>query len=96
MWGNFYYDKVEFKKHKQGDWLVATGEMTNRSGKNYNAVVFRIILFIGNIPIGNAVITIRSFRNGQTRRFEKQIGELEYSKVVREISRYEIYPESSY
>jgi len=96
MWANFYYDKIEFKKHEQGDWLVATGEITNRAGKNYNAVVFRLIIFIGDISVGNTVITIHGFHSGQKRRFEKQVGELEYSKVIKKISRYEIYPESGY
>jgi len=96
MWRGFRYDNISFKKDTEGDRLVVSGEITNISGKNYNAVVFRLILFIKGAPIGNIIITIHGFRSGQTKRFEKRTGDLEYSKVAKEISRYEIYPESGY
>lgn len=73
-----------------------TGEVTNNSGKNYNAVVFRIVLFIKSIPICNSTFVINGFLNGQTRKFEQQAGELEYKKVAKEISKYEIFAESAY
>lgn len=41
----FLYDNICLKKDFTGKWLVATGEITNISGKNFNAVVFRIALF---------------------------------------------------
>lgn len=96
MWRGFRYDNAGFKKDTEGDRLVVSGEITNTSGKKYNAVVFRLILFIKDIPISNTVITIHGFRSGQTKRFEKRAGDLEYSRVAKEISRYEIYPESGY
>lgn len=96
MFKNFDYRNVGFKKDDQEDWLVATGEITNKSGRNYNAIVFRLILFIKSIPIGNAMITINGFHNGQTKRFEKRVGELEYRRVNEQITHYEIYPEGAY
>lgn len=91
----FSYDNVHFKKHEQENWLMVTGEITNDSGKNYNAVVFRMVLFIKSIPIGNISINVKGFHAGQTKTFEVQMGELEYS-LIPQISRYEIYPESAY
>jgi len=96
MVGIFHYNNIAFKKHAQESWLMVSGEVTNRSGKAFNSVVFRLTLFIKTIPVGNVVITINGFLNGQTRRFEKQIGELEYHKVINDITKYDIYPESAY
>lgn len=92
---NFSYKNIEFKKHATEKWFIITGEIINNSGRNFNAVVFRIILFIKNIPVGNTVITINGFYAGQTRTFETQIGELDY-RIIPEITRCEIYAESTY
>jgi len=96
MLRSFYPRNITFKRHGQEDWLMVKGEITNSSGKNYNAVVFRIVVFIKSTPIGSAAVTINGFYNGQTRTFEKQIEELGYSKVANEITRCEIYAESAY
>lgn len=92
----FAYRNIQFKKHATENWLMVTGELDNTSGKNYHAVVFRIILFIKNIPVGNSVVTINGFYAGQARTFEAQIGELQYQQVKLETLRCEIYPESAY
>lgn len=96
MVGIFDFKNIEFKKHEQEDSLVVTGEIANRSGKSYNAVAFRIIVFLKNIPIGNATFTINAFSMGQTKKFTKQIGGLAYSAVIKDINRCEIYAESAY
>jgi hypothetical protein len=96
MMKNFRYQNITYKKEHQGDGLMISGEISNASGRSYNSVVFRIVLFIKSIPIGNAVITINGFINGQTRTFEKRVGDLAYNKVIQEITNYDIYPESGY
>jgi proteasome assembly chaperone (PAC2) family protein len=92
----FRYQNITYKREHQGEGLVVSGEITNASGRSYHSVVFRIVLFIKSIPIGNAVITINGFINGQTRTFEKRVGDLAYNKVIQEITNYDIYPESGY
>ncbi len=92
---NFSYNNFKFKKHEAENWLIITGEITNNSGKNYNAVVFRLVVFIKAIPIANAAIIINGFYAGQTRTFESRVAELEY-KIIPEITRYDIYAESAY
>lgn len=92
----FPYRNIQFKKHPEEKWLMVTGELTNASDKNYHAIVFRIILFIKNIPVGNTTVTINGFYAGQTRTFEAQMGELEYQRLIRETIRCEIYPETAY
>jgi len=96
MFRSFDYRNITFKQDPQGEGLVISGDITNKSGKNYHSVVFRVILFIKSTPIGNTTITINGFANNQTKRFEKQMGELQYKKVAPEITYHEIYPESAY
>ena len=92
---HFSYNNIKFKKHKEENWLMMTGEITNDSDKNYSAVVFRVILFIHSFPAGNVNLTIRAFKAWQTKTFEVQAGDLEY-KIIPDISKYEIYTESAY
>ena len=72
------------------------GDIENRSGKNYNAVAIRIILFIKNITIVNSVVVVNGLLNGATKSFDKYIEDLEYDKVGKDINRNEIYVESAY
>lgn len=74
---------------------MVTGEITNNTSKNYNAVVFRLVVFIKTIPIANVAIIINGFYANQTKTFEAKVGELEY-KIIPEITRYDIYAESAY
>jgi hypothetical protein len=96
MLRNFNYANIEFKKQHDGDGLVICGQITNKSGRNYHSVVFRVTVFTKSIPVGSAVVTINGFMNGQTRLFERQVGELNYSKVISRITNHEIYAESAY
>jgi len=96
MFKNFDYRNVVFKKDSESDGLVMSGDIINKSGRNYHAVVFKIVIFIKSTPIGSASIAINGFTNNQTKKFEKKIAELSYSKVFADITHYEIYPESAY
>jgi hypothetical protein len=92
---HFEYNNIEFKKHEEG-WLVVKGEVTNSSGKNYHAVVFKIIMYMRNIPIGNTGLTIKGFYSGQTKIFEKQVEELKYDAVMHHKPTCQIFVESGY
>ncbi|RJP27297.1 MAG: hypothetical protein C4533_07455 [Candidatus Omnitrophota bacterium] len=91
----FTYTNIHFKKHEQENWLLITGEITNDSGKNFSSVVFRIVVFIGNVPVGTAMLKIKNFPVGKTKTFEARLGELSF-QIVPQISRYDIYAESAY
>lgn len=93
---NFIYRNIAFKKYEQSEYLVMRGEITNKTGKDYNSVVFRIILFIKNRPHGYGIATINGFNSGQTRSFETLISELNYAEVIKDITGFEIFPESAY
>ena len=92
----FTYKNINFKKHGASESLVVTGDIVNRSGRNYNAVVFRMVLFVKNTPVGSEVVTINGFLNGQTRSFEKEVGDLDYSRIASSITQCDIYAESAY
>ena len=96
MVGRFYFNNIGIRKHQQGDWVIAEGEISNASGKDFHAVAFRIVLFLKSIPVGNETVIINGFRSGSTRTFEKQIGELCYSAINKDVTSCEIYAESAY
>lgn len=95
----FLYNNVNFKQDVQESALVVTGDITNDSGKDFNAVLFRMTLFIKTRCIGNLTITMNGFRNGQTKTFRESVGALELRtgvKMAPGLLRYEIFPESAY
>ena len=91
---NFY--NVNIAKSENSDQVVVKGEIENRSGRNYNAVAIRIILFVKNIPIANTVVVVNGLMSGRTKSFEKYVEELEFNKIGKDINRHEIYAESAY
>ena len=94
--GNFEFSKVKLEKQAQGLYLVMKGEIVNNSNKNYHSVVFRAVIFIKAIPVGNITFVINGFNSGQTRVFETQIGELQFEKIHKDITRFELYTENAY
>ncbi|MCX7661169.1 MAG: hypothetical protein N2Z79_00620 [Candidatus Omnitrophica bacterium] len=91
----FLFSKVKFKRNETDNRLVAEGEITNNSGRSYNTVVFRLVVFVREIPIGNITFSIKNFRVGQTRNFAKEVEELDYN-MISKITRYEVFTESAY
>jgi hypothetical protein len=92
---NFAYKNVEFKKHEKESWAVVRGEIHNNSGSNYNAVAFRLIIFIKGQHLINMIVTINNFGAGKTKVFEKNIQSLDH-KLIDSILRFEIHPEGAY
>jgi len=91
----FLYSNIEFKKDEEENTLIVKGEILNDSGRHYNTVVFRMILFIKAIPVANINFVIHNFHINQLRPFEVRVPELDYRLITR-ITRCEIYPESAY
>jgi len=91
----FDFNNIDFKRDSEG-WLIISGDILNSSGKNYNSVVFRLVIYIKTIPIGNTTLTIRGFYNGQTKTFEKKIEELKYDAVIGQRPTCQMYLESAY
>jgi len=95
MLKNFSFD-VAFKKDTIEDCLVIFGEVTNKSNRDYSSIVFRIVIFSKEMPLGHINITINGLSNGKTQRFEKMIHKLAYSEVIHKITNYEAYFEGGY
>ena len=64
--------------------------------RDFNAVVFRIIVFVSSIPKANVTLTINGFPAKQSHYFEKEIEDIIYSEELKKAIRCEIYPESAY
>jgi len=93
---NIEYANITIGKAQQSHQIVVKGEITNRAGRHYSAVASRIVLFIKNIPIANTVFVVNGLPNGATKTFEKSIEDLDYDQVAKDITRYDVYPESVY
>jgi len=93
---NFEYYNINFTKADNSNHLVIRGEIKNNSGRDYNAVATRVILFNKNIPMVNVVIVVNGLPNGLTKSFEKYLEEIDYLQVAKQITRYEVYTEGAY
>ena len=91
---DFY--NITFEKADNSKQILIKGEVKNNSGRNYNAVAIRVILFNKNIPIVNTVAVVNGVPNGATKDFEKIVEEIEYDEVAKSINRQEAYIESAY
>ena len=93
---NLEYHHIKIGEYKNTNQMVIKGEVTNNSGKSYSAVAVRVIVFIKNIAIANVVFTINGLLNGANKEFEKIFEDLEYRRIAKDITRYEMYTESAY
>ena len=91
---NFY--NVTVSKADTTNQVVVRGEVENRSGSNYNAVAIRIILFKKNIVMANTVTVVNGLFAGKTKNFEKTVEDLDYTLVVKDLTHWEIFSESTY
>jgi hypothetical protein len=92
----FSFENVNFRKDNSEDLLIVSGEVTNKTGRDYSSVVFRLIVFAKDIPLGHTLVTINGFGNGRMKRFERRFESLIYSQVNTKISNYETTFEGGY
>ena len=86
---------VQYHRHQVEDWIIAKGDITNESNKNYSTAVFKAKIFSGEMSIGSAVIKIHGFRSKMTRPFEA-VFEGSTHLLIPKISKLELYLESVY
>jgi len=91
----FVYRNIQFQKHPKKNWVIVRGDIHNDSGKGYNSVAFRMVIFIKGMQVVSTNITVHNFGAGKNRSFEKSIEGLDY-KLIESIVRYEINPEGAY
>lgn len=92
----FEYRNISFKQRPSSNLSLVTGEVVNKSGRDYSSVIFRLVVFKNTRPIANITFNINGFIAGQTRTFEKHIEDIEYAFLIQNMNRYEIYAESAY
>jgi low affinity Fe/Cu permease len=92
----FEYHNVKIEKVKNADQVLVRGEISNFSDKVYNTVAVRIILFVKTVIVANTVFAINGVANGSTKSFERVIEELMFSRIGKDVTRFEIYTESAY
>ena len=90
------YHNVKIEKFKDSNRLILKGEITNDSGKSYNAVAVRIILFIKNTITVNEVFLINDLPDGATKAFERHIYDLLLNQTINDITRYDLFTENCY
>ena len=93
---NLEYYNLKIERSKESGEIIIKGEVANKSGRNYTTVAVRIIVFVKNIAIANVVILVNGLYSGVTKAFEKNIEDLRYDSIAKDITRYEAYTESAY
>jgi len=92
---HFKFRNIQYKQNRGEDCLVISGEAINESGRDYNCVAFRVLLYVKTVSISSFVFTIKGFLKSQTKDLEVRIPELSYA-VAKEITAQEIFAESAY
>jgi hypothetical protein len=72
------------------------GEITNESGKSYNAVAVRVMLFVKNVITVNEVFLINDLPHGSTKGFERHVYDLKPDQSIEDITRHELFVENCY
>jgi hypothetical protein len=75
---------------------VISGEVKNLSGKDFNTVAVRVIIFGGNKTMLNTTIMLRGVDYDQIKAFYKQIDVGDVNELLEKITRYDINVESVY
>ncbi len=92
----FDFRSIEFRMGNPRQGLMVKGEIINKTGQSYSAVVFRVVVFAKNSPLGNTTMVINGFNAGQMKTFETSIIDLQDKKIIPSITRCEIFAESAY
>lgn len=92
----FQIQNVRFVRNSLDGSLMVMGEAINMSGKPYNAVAFRMVLFARHMPLATVTFVINGFKTKQMKTFEVKAEGLEYNTALPQITRYEVYAESAY
>ncbi len=90
------YYNVKLEKFKNSNQIILKGELNNASGKSYNTVAVRVILFVKNVIAANEVFVINDLAKGATKAFERHIYDLALGQSFDDITRYELFTENCY
>jgi len=91
---DYYHVKIE--RFKNSNRIILKGEITNGSGKSYNTVAVRIMLFVKNVISVNEVFLVNDLPHGVTKAFERHIYDLLPGQSFDDITHYELFTENCY
>ncbi len=90
------YHNIKVERFKNSNRVILKGEVSNESGKSYNVVAVRIMLFVKNVITVNEVFLVHDLAHGITKAFERHIYDLLPGQSLDDITRYELFTESCY
>ena len=90
------YHHVKIERFKNTNQIILKGEITNDSGRSYNTVAVRIILFVKNVISVNEVFLVIDLPHGITKAFERHIYDLLPGQSFDDITRHELFTENCY
>jgi hypothetical protein len=93
---NLEYSNIRIGRSEHSKELVVSGEIINKSDRAYSTVGLRIVLFVKNLSIASFVVLVNGISIGATKTFEKNVEDLEYDSIGKDITRYEVFVESAY
>ena len=93
---NLNYHNIKVERFKSSNRVILKGEITNDTGKSYNAVAVRVIFFVKNVITVNEVFLVNGLPHGVTKAFERHIYDLLPNQSMDDITRYELFTENCY
>jgi hypothetical protein len=93
---NIEFNKVRFELFRRTNRVIFKCEITNGTGKAYNTVAVRIILFVKNVIVVNEVFLVNSLVNGETKVIERHVYDLQPDQSMDDVTRYELFTENCY
>ncbi|PIQ87774.1 MAG: hypothetical protein COV73_02350 [Candidatus Omnitrophica bacterium CG11_big_fil_rev_8_21_14_0_20_43_6] len=90
------YYNVKIERLKNSNRVFLKGEITNNTGKSYNTVAVRVILFVRNVVTINEVFLINDLPAGATKAFDRHLYDLEPGQSFDDITRHELFTENCY
>jgi hypothetical protein len=90
------YHNIKIERFKNSNQVILKGEVSNDTGKSYNSVAIRIMLFIKNVITVNEVFLVHDLQAGITKAFERHIYDLLPGQSFEDITRYELFTENCY
>lgn len=91
----FLCSNVKFKEGFSKDEIIATGEIENRSQRDYSVAMFKFFLFDRKQIIGTGIVKIYEFKRGARKHFETAV-QMNDCRPISAIARYETLFDSGY
>ena len=93
---NLEYNNIRAGRSDHSKNLVVRGEVINKGDKAIATVGLRIVIFVRNVSIASVVVLINGIPGGSTKVFEKDVEDLEFDAIGKDVTRFDVFVESAY